>query len=608
MGKGKKSNKASFLASLNESASGSGDAQEEGAPTLSRKQKREEKLAKKADNGLDANPPPSPPVENIEEEEEEDAEEEEEQFLASNVGSLAVDDSDDDASSKKKKGKKDAQPVYYGEADEYEGDKPSALENAFMDSNGKKKKLSNKERRKLQAEHEAELNEIQYKALSTKATEFAVSSTAGVGGEAWENATDINIPNFTISAYGKTLFYNAELKITHGRRYGLVGPNGMGKTTILKQLANGELKIPPNIDCLYVEQEVVADDTPAVDMVLQADVKRTKLLDREQELMTLLESEEMDEVSFEKQESLHAELKSISDELRASGSDSAEARALSLLNGLGFTEDMQRAPTKSFSGGWRMRVSLARALFMAPTLMLLDEPTNHLDLNAVIWLDDYLQKWKNTLLVVSHDQDFLDSVCTDVIHLDQQRLFYYRGNYTQFKDQYELTKLKNQKDFEKQEKELRAMKKKGKTIEKAKEQMAAKSKREGGGARKKGKNVEDTQQNTGTNLVDRQLLQKPKEYVVNFAFPPVDKMTTPIIQVDNVAFAYPERKPLFKKLTFGIDLQSRITIVGANGIGKSTLLKVITHELEPTDGEVKINRKLRVARYHQHFLDILPRV
>lgn len=126
----------------------------------------------------------------------------------------------------------------------------------------------------------------------------------------------------------------------------------------------------------------------------------------------------------------------IDDEIQGSRVQSAEAEARKILNGLGFTRTMQDQPTKHFSGGWRMRISLARALFMQPTLLMLDEPTNHLDLNAVLWLNDYLQGWRNTLLVVSHDQDFLDSVVTHIIHLDQKKLHYYEGGFEKFKVMY----------------------------------------------------------------------------------------------------------------------------------------------------------------------------
>merc|ERR1712055_1117498 len=150
-------------------------------------------------------------------------------------------------------------------------------------------------------------------------------------------------------------------------------------------------------------------------------------------------------------------------ELQAIGADQAEPKARRLLAGLGFDKAMQDRATNKFSGGWRMRVSLARALYIEPTLLMLDEPTNHLDLNAVIWLDNYLQNWKNPLLIVSHDQSFLDNVCTDIIHLDQCKLWYYKGNYSMFKKMEQQKRRERIKEYEKQEKRIRELKTSGKS-------------------------------------------------------------------------------------------------------------------------------------------------
>ena len=209
---------------------------------------------------------------------------------------------------------------------------------------------------------------------------FTMSQAHKTGGQkaALEHAVDIKIENFTISAKGNDLFVNANLLIACGRRYGLVGPNGHGKTTLLRHLTNRAFDIPPNIDVLLCEQEVVADDMTAVETVLRADVKRTELLEEAQAL-----EKETEEGNLKVQERLNE----VYTELKAIGADSAEPRARRILAGLGFSKAMQNRATKNFSGGWRMRVSLARALFIEPTLLLLDEPTNHLDLNAVIWLD-----------------------------------------------------------------------------------------------------------------------------------------------------------------------------------------------------------------------------
>lgn len=404
-----------------------------------------------------------------------------------------------------------------------------------------------------------------------------------------ENQSDIKVENFSISARGKDLFVNATLSITAGRRYGLVGPNGHGKTTLLAHIASKALAIPPNIDVLLCEQEVVADDTPAVEAVLKADTKRVELLAREKQLLHACEGG-----SAEAGE----QLKKVYDELKAIGADAAEPKARRILSGLGFTKEMQERPTKQFSGGWRMRVSLARALFIEPTLLLLDEPTNHLDLNAVIWLDNYLQGWKKTLLVVSHDQSFLDNVCTDIIHLYEQKLHYYRGNYATFKKMHVQKQKEQLKEYEKQEKKLKDLKAAGKSSKEAeKKQKEALT-------RKQQKNREQ-QQASGIDEKPQELVQKPREYTVKFTFPSPTPLSPPILGLHSVDFGYPGHPLLFKDVNFGIDMSSRVAIVGPNGVGKSTFLKLLLGILQPLTGDIIRNHRLRIGKYDQHSADQL---
>ena len=229
---------------------------------------------------------------------------------------------------------------------------------------------------------------------------------------------DIRIENFDVSFGDRVLLVGADLSLAGGRRYGLVGRNGLGKTTLLRMISLKQLQIPTHISILHVEQEVVGDDTIALDSVLECDEKLNDLWRLEKELI--------------KDPSKSAELTEVYQQLQLMEADKAPARASIILNGLGFNKAMQAAATRTFSGGWRMRLALARALFSRPDLLLLDEPTNMLDIKAIIWLEKYLQAWPTTLLVVSHDRNFLDSVPTDILYLHTQRIDAYRGNYENF--------------------------------------------------------------------------------------------------------------------------------------------------------------------------------
>ncbi|XP_053690237.1 ATP-binding cassette sub-family F member 1 [Sabethes cyaneus] len=456
------------------------------------------------------------------------------------------------------------------------------------------KKLTHKEKKKLKKQEEFQK---QMEAMTRKGgqghsdldSNFTMSQAQKSGNQSkhMDHAVDIKIENFTISAKGNDLFVNANLLIANGRRYGLVGPNGHGKTTLLRHIANRVFAIPPSIDVLLCEQEVVADETSAVDTVLKADVKRIALLEECKKLEEAVESGKLE---------LQDKLQEVYNELKAIGADSAEPRARRILAGLGFSRSMQNRATKDFSGGWRMRVSLARALFLEPTLLLLDEPTNHLDLNAVIWLDNYLQGWKKTLLIVSHDQSFLDNVCNEVIHLDNKKLYYYKGNYSMFKKMHVQKRREMIKEYEKQEKRIKDMKAHGQS------KKAAEKKQKENLSRKQEKGSKGKGQKSAADEEDGpvELLSKPKDYIVKFSFPDPPPLQPPILGLHNVTFNFPGQKSLFVNVEFGIDMSSRVAIVGPNGVGKSTFLKLLVGDLQAVVGESRKNHRLRIGRFDQH--------
>ncbi|KAI9979800.1 hypothetical protein PInf_002918 [Phytophthora infestans] len=502
----------------------------------------------------------------------------------------------DEKKDKKKKKKKSKLPFETTDGDEDDEDDSEKKSKKKSKKDKEGKRLSNKERKRIKEEQERQEREDEYHRAANPmdGAQFSVSQQAFTEDSNWENATDIHIENFSINAHNKLLYDNASLHINAGGKYGLVGPNGQGKTTILKMIALGELKIPPKVDCLYVEQEVVADDTRAVDAVLKADAERWALLEEEKFLLAELET---------KQDSaLDDRLNEVYEQLSHMNASAAEARARRILFGLGFDSAMQEKVTKDFSGGWRMRISLAKALYVEPTLLMLDEPTNHLDLNAVIWLDDYLQKWKKTLLVVSHDADFLNSVCTEVLHLENKKIVHYKGNYDMFRDMEKQKRKQMEKAWEKQQKQLRNLKASGKSSKKATE--IVKKKREPGARSSKKKSMMPDDAAEASAPMD--LLERPKEYIVQFSFPETTVVSPPILEVREASFRYGDGPYLFKDTDFGIDTTSRVCIVGPNGVGKSTLLKMITGEVTVVEGEVRRNPRVRLGIYSQHFVDKLP--
>uniref|UniRef100_A0A0D9VMX6 ABC transporter domain-containing protein n=1 Tax=Leersia perrieri TaxID=77586 RepID=A0A0D9VMX6_9ORYZ len=407
---------------------------------------------------------------------------------------------------------------------------------------------------------------------------------------------DIHMENFNVTVGGRDLIQECTITLAFGRHYGLVGRNGTGKTSFLRAMAMHAIDgIPKNCQILHVEQEVTGDDTTALQCVLNADVERVQLLQEEAHLVQQQKDLEY-EAEFEQstpkskggldKDAISKRLEEIYKRLELIDADAAEARAASILAGLSFTPEMQRKHTKQFSGGWRMRIALARALFIEPDLLLLDEPTNHLDLHAVLWLEAYLLKWPKTFIVVSHAREFLNTVVTDILHLHGKKLHAYKGDYDTFERTREEHLKNQQKAFE--------------TNEKARSHMQAFIDKFRYNAKRA--SLVQSRIKALERMEHVDAVVSDPDY--KFEFPtPDDRPGPPIISFSDASFGYPGGPILFKNLNFGIDLDSRIAMVGPNGIGKSTILKLISGDLQPTSGTVFRSPKVRMAVFNQHHVD-----
>ncbi|XP_022110204.1 ATP-binding cassette sub-family F member 3-like [Acanthaster planci] len=397
-------------------------------------------------------------------------------------------------------------------------------------------------------------------------------------------AKDIRIENIDLAFGDKVLLKEADLTLTYGRRYGFVGRNGAGKSTLLKMISSGELRIPSHISILHVEQEVTGDDTLATDSVLQSDETRERLVTEERQLVERLNATSpggSDPATSSRLAEVYAQLEEIE-------ADKAPARAAMILAGLGFSPDMQKMKTREFSGGWRMRLALARALFSKPDLLLLDEPTNMLDIKAVLWLEGYLQTWPTTLLVVSHDKNFLNVISTDILYLHSKTLDAYRGDYEIF-FKTKTERLSNQqKEYEAQQ-QLRAH------VQVFIDRFRYNANRA-------------ALVQSKIKFLEKLPVLKPveKEPDVILRFPAeFEKLSPPILQLDEVQFYYSKDKPIFKRTDISANMESRTCIVGENGSGKTTLLKILIGQLEPVSGVVHRHRNLRIGYFSQHHVDQL---
>jgi len=383
------------------------------------------------------------------------------------------------------------------------------------------------------------------------------------------------IDNLIVRIAGREILKGASASLPAGRRIGLVGRNGAGKSTLLKVILgqlhpdDGDVSWPGAWRIGAVAQEAPGTQTSLIDTVLEADTERTKLL-----------AEAEHETDGHK-------LGDIYHRLDAIDAYTAPARAAEILAGLGFPAADQIRPCAEFSGGWRMRVALAAILFVAPNLLLLDEPTNYLDLEGVMWLENFLQRYRGTVLIVSHDRDLLNTAAEFILHLEHGKLKLYTGNYDTFAD-------------------TRAMQR-ALDVATQKKQDARRAHLQSFVDRFRAKASKARQAQSRMKMIERlERIEIPlDEHVAPIRLPQATEATPPLVTMDRVSVGYEPGKPVLSRLSLRIDPDDRIALLGKNGNGKSTLAKLLAGKLAPMGGELILARKLVPGYFAQHQLEEL---
>jgi ATP-binding cassette subfamily F protein 3 len=373
------------------------------------------------------------------------------------------------------------------------------------------------------------------------------------------------------------LFSEASFTIHKGQKIGLTGANGAGKSSLFALLRDelhadeGEFSMPPNLEVAHVAQETPALSCSAIDYVLDGDRELRQL---QQQLQAAEQAHDGLKLA-----DLHAQLEHI-------GGYTAQARASRLLNGLGFSTQQESNAVSSFSGGWRMRLNLAQALMCRSDVLLLDEPTNHLDLDAVIWLQEWLIKYPGTLMLISHDRDFLDTITDHIVHIEQAKAEIYTGNYSDFERMRAEKLAQQQTAYEKQQREMAHIQS---FIDRFKAQ-ATKAKQ----AQSRIKSLERME------LIAQAHVDSP----FSFSFPPPKKMPNPLLKLDEADIGYGD-KIIINKASLSISPGDRIGLLGPNGAGKSSLIKVLSGQMLALNGKLQTAQDLHIGYFAQHQLEQL---
>ncbi|CAA6606347.1 Uncharacterized ABC transporter ATP-binding protein YheS [Rhodospirillaceae bacterium LM-1] len=385
----------------------------------------------------------------------------------------------------------------------------------------------------------------------------------------------LHINDLVFRQSGRLLFSGATLHVPQGQHLGLIGRNGSGKTTLFRLLLGeihpdgGEVNLRPRIRVGHVAQDMPSGDVTPHDIVLAADEERTQLLQ-----------------DAETEEDGHR-IADIHQRLMDIDAHGAPARAGAILAGLGFDAEAQARPIGEFSGGWRMRVALARTLFTKPDLLLLDEPTNHLDLEAVLWLTQHLAKWQGTMVMISHDRDLLNAVADRIAHIEGLKLNAYQGNF----DRFERTRRER---LDLQAKAYTKQMEQRRHIQSFVDRFRAKA-------------TKARQAQSRLKMLEKMELAVPvvEDQPISFDFPAPEAFSPPLIAIDDVSVGYTPGQPVLKNLNLRLDPDGRVALLGPNGNGKTTLARLLAGRLAPMAGNITKPSKLRVGYFSQDQADEL---
>ncbi len=386
----------------------------------------------------------------------------------------------------------------------------------------------------------------------------------------------LNLTGITVRLGGRTIINDATAKLPPRGRIGLIGRNGAGKSTLVRVIAgmlepdSGSVAMPRGSRLGYIAQEAPGGDATPFETVLAADTERAALM---------AESESCTDGD---------RLAEVHERLIAINAHSAPARAARILAGLGFDEEAQNRPLESFSGGWRMRVALAALLFSQPDLLLLDEPSNHLDLEAVLWLEDFLRSYPATILLVSHERDFLNNVVDHILHLSGGKLTLYPGGY----DAFERQRAERQAQLASAKAKQDAMR------ERLQDYVARNSARAS-----TAKQAQSRAKALAKLQPIAELIDDPS---LSFDFPKPDELRPPLITLDLASVGYGETKVL-QRLNLRIDPDDRLALLGRNGNGKTTLARLLAAQLAPMDGAMAASSRMRVGYFTQYQVEELDR-